>query len=75
MNKQKIKKMNLIKGANEILDETGNVVSTEYLIDILNISKSEKDFIDKVNYGITENETYVSISNNMRIQAFYKNNK
>jgi hypothetical protein len=68
-------KANFTKRAFDILDEEGNVVDNNYLMELLKISKTKEDFVNKVNEGITIEDSYVSISNNMRIQAFYNSYK
>jgi len=54
-----------------IVDEHGNNVSNEFLNEILKISSSPKDFLEKVNYGITEHLTRVSIDNDLAILNWY----
>jgi len=54
-----------------IVDEHGKNVSNEFLNEILRISSSPKDFLVKVNYGITEYSTRVSIDNDLAILNWY----
>jgi hypothetical protein len=69
---EEIEEVEIIKHRDSVLDENGQVVNDEYLLEILDISEDLEDFLFKVNNGITNEDNYVSISNNMRIQAFYK---
>ena len=60
---------------NLIVTETGENVENSYLEDILEISNNESDFLNKVNYGITENFRTVGQINDMRIKEWYNERK
>jgi len=57
-----------------IVDEDGNLVWDGYLISILHISRNIESFVDKVNYGITNERARVSFMNDTRLREWYKAN-
>ena len=54
-----------------IIDENGNLVDYNYLLNIVEISNSPEDYIKKANYGITEIENSVSLENDDLLREFY----
>ena len=58
-----------------IVDEYGNKVPDQFLKNVLTISKSAQEFLQNVNYGITEANKEVSPDNNLAILKFYNSNK
>ena len=57
------------------IDENGLLVDEYFLKSMLYDSSSEDDFLNKVNYGITNEYASVSQLNDQRIRAWYNRNK
>ena len=55
-----------------IIGEKGEAISKEYLIEIFMTSNNAESFLRNVNYGITDEENFVSNENNENILSFYK---
>ena len=58
----------------DVVDEDGNPVESDYLQDIMETATSREDFIKKVNYGITDEQSTVSPDNDEAIGNFWDSN-
>jgi len=54
-----------------IVDEDGNLIGDEYLLDILHGVYDEIHYLNRVNYGITNERSSVSKENDKLILEFY----
>lgn len=73
------KKANQLLGKDEssdlkITDEDGNDVNEDFLKEMLELSKDRGDFLNKVNNGITNEESSVSHENDSAILKWYDDN-
>lgn len=55
----------------KIINELGEPVPHDYLLDIIGYSKDAEDFLEKVNLGITDEFSNVTEENDKRITEFY----
>lgn len=72
----------LLEADDSIVDSDGNVVPETFLLGQLNVSKSEEDFLQKVNSYIVDgssvlgvNATFISQENDANIRKWYNNHK